>query len=205
MKSIQLTDQEIIDHLRDSNQLFSRTMSISSRLPNEITVFLAPPDPKSPAQLRLFRDALKALMAIDDKLAVEMTRTNDAEDAIICVTYETAYVLTGQTDYQNYVANVTSEANLGDEIEADGEGGIASKPVYIQLGHTRHGNSACDCYIDVETIIHEFGHAMGLHKHINAIFDGQVAISEAFWDVLATLYANPPGTRFDQLNVQRVA
>lgn len=205
MKSNQLTDQEIVAHLRNSNQLFTHTMGISSRLPNEITVFLAPPDPKSPAQQSLYKDALKALMTINGKLSVEMTRTNDAEDAIICVTYGTAYVLTGRTDYQNYVANVTSRANLGHEIEADGEGGIASKPVYIQLGHTRHENSACDCYIDVETIIHEFGHAMGLHKHINAIFDGQVAISEAFWDVLATLYANPPGTPFGQLKVQRVA
>ncbi|WP_374583045.1 hypothetical protein [Pseudoduganella sp.] len=198
-----ITDKEIITLLSRSNQLLGPPMGISSRLPNEIAVYLTPPDLNKPAQQKLFKDAQYAIIAINDKIAVELTRTNDEEDADICITYGTAFVKPGRTDYQNFAGNVTWRDKGGDEIEADGAGGIQPRPVRIQLGHERHGDRDCDCLINRETIIHEFGHALGLGQHFKG-FDGRVAISGAFWDVLATLYANPPGTPFAQLKVHRV-
>jgi hypothetical protein len=82
-------------------------------------------------------------------------------------------------------------------ISPDTSGGIATNPVYINLG-----NGNCDVTQDIVT--HEFGHAMGASNHFSGFGDG-ASISSAFWDVLATLYANPPLTTSGNLVVRRAA
>jgi hypothetical protein len=45
-----------------------------------------------------------------------------------------------------------------------------------------------------ECIVHELGHALGLGAHFPGFPGKDSEISEHFWDVLRTLYDNPPGT-----------
>ncbi|XLZ72756.1 hypothetical protein ABT364_12525 [Massilia sp. SR12] len=175
-------------------------MNRTTRMPDKVTVFIASPDPKFPKQKALHAYALGAIRDINKKVDVHLTQANE-EDAIIHVSFGTSF-LNGTSDYQNYVANVTSIPGSGDEIKADGYGDISTKPVYIQIGHNMHGNEECDCWISQDTVVHEFGHALGLQRHFTG-FSGEKAISYAFWDVLATLYHYSAGTDFEKIRAHR--
>jgi hypothetical protein len=52
-----------------------------------------------------------------------------------------------------------------------------------------------------ECIVHEVGHALGLGAHFPGFSDQDSGISEHFWDVLRTLYHNPPGTEKARIHV----
>ena len=85
---------------------------------------------------------------------------------------------------------------MGNPIQPGSQNGIGSNPVYLNLG-----NGHCNVTQDIVT--HEFGHALGLANHFNGFGNGP-AISAAYWDVLATLYANPQSTTAANLSVRRV-
>lgn len=115
----------------------------------------------------------------------------------IQISYNTSYVPAGFTDYAsgNYCANVSTGPYSGNQIVPDWQNGIASAPVYVNLG-----NGKCDVTQDI--IVHEFGHALGLTNHFNGFGIGP-AISEEYWDTLATLYGNPQSTTATNLVVKR--
>ncbi len=58
---------------------------------------------------------------------------------------------------------------------------------WINLGNGRGA-------VTQDIVTHEFGHALGLGNHFDGFGSG-ASISRAFWDVLATLYANPVRTK----------
>jgi len=113
----------------------------------------------------------------------------------IQISYGTSWVPPGSTDYAAYCANVATGPNEGSMIMPDAQNGIASRPVYINLG-----NGRCDVTQDIVT--HEFGHALGLANHFASFGDGP-ATPAAFLDVLATLYGNPVSTPASTLVVVR--
>lgn len=143
----------------------------------------------------------RSIETINRKLAglvvLDQVSSIPASGAYVRVSYGTAYVPPGSTDYSSYCANVATGPNVGNEISPDANGGIATNPVYINLG-----NGNCDVTQDIVT--HEFGHAMGVRNHFQGFGDG-AAISPDFWDVFATLYANPPLTTSDNVVVRRAA
>jgi len=53
-------------------------------------------------------------------------------------------------------------------------------------------------------VVHEIGHALGLANHFNGFGIGD-STSNAFWDVLATLYGNQQPTTAQNLIVRRAA
>ena len=116
----------------------------------------------------------------------------------IRVSYGTSYVPAGSTNYSGFCANVSTGPNLGNPIQPDNQNGIASSPVYVNLG-----NGRCDVTQDIVT--HEFGHALGLAYHFDGFGGDGPAIASTFWDVLATLYGNPQSTVSSNLAVRRAA
>jgi hypothetical protein len=56
------------------------------------------------------------------------------------------------------------------------------------------------CKASVNRVIHEFGHVMGLGRHFSGYEEGDEN-SPLFWNVLATMYANAPGTPRDAIVV----
>lgn len=140
-----------------------------------------------------------SIATINTKLAgllvLEETSTAPATGPYVQISYGTSYVPPGSTAYSSYCANVSTGPNLGNVIQPDGQNGIATHPVYINLG-----NGHCDVTQDIVT--HEFGHALGLVSHFSGFGDdGPVS---AFWDVLATLYGNPVSTTAANLVVKRI-
>lgn len=142
-----------------------------------------------------------SITTINQKMAglvvLDYVSSIPASGNYIHVSYGTAYVPPGSTNYQSYCANVSTGPNLGNVISPDTSGGIATNPVYVNLG-----NGNCDVTQDI--VSHEIGHALGLAGHFSGFGDGS-SISSAFWDVLATLYANPPLTASSKLVVRRAA
>jgi hypothetical protein len=118
-----------------------------------------------------------------------------SNENFIQISYGTSYVPQGSTNYQGYCANVSEGPGIGNMIQPNSEYGIASNPVFVNLG-----NGHCDVTQDIVT--HEFGHALGLANHFNGFGTGD-AISPAFWDVLATLYDNPQSTIAQNLRIRR--
>jgi hypothetical protein len=50
------------------------------------------------------------------------------------------------------------------------------------------------CKASLDRVIHEFGHALGMGDHYDGFREGEGEVSPLFWNVLATIYANAPGT-----------
>lgn len=166
-----------------------------------ITVYVPAPAAGNATEQDYAAKTQTSIGIINQKLAglavLDQVSSIPASGNYIRVSYGTAYVPPGSTAYQNYCANVATGPNVGDVISPDTSGGIATNPVYINLG-----NGNCDVTQDIVT--HEFGHAMGVRNHFYGFGDGP-SISSAFWDVLATLYANPPLTASGNLVVRRAA
>ncbi|WP_454912852.1 hypothetical protein [Variovorax gossypii] len=135
---------------------------------------------------------------LSGSLVMETTDTLPASGNFIRVSYGTSYVPAGSTNYAGFCANVATGPNVGNPIQPDNQNGIASSPVYVNLG-----NGRCDVTQDIVT--HEFGHALGLAYHFDGFGGDGPATSTAFWDVLATLYGNPQSTVASNLAVKRAA
>lgn len=127
----------------------------------------------------------------------------EAVDAIpmsgnyIRISYDTAYLPPGSTNYSGFCANVSTGPYLGNPIDPDRDNGIASSPVYVNLGNGH-------CNVSQDIVTHEFGHALGLANHFDGFgANGTPPISTLFWDVLATLYGNPRSSSASDLVVRR--
>jgi len=166
-----------------------------------ITVYITPPAAGSAVERDYARKTRKAIKQINSKLkgllVLDAVTTPPASGNHIIVSYGTAFMPEGSTEYAKYCSNVAvgKKDDCG-QILPNSANGIGSSPVYVNLG-----NGYCDVTQDVVT--HEFGHALGLSYHFTG-FDGSgLAISTAYWDVLATLYANPPATAAASLTIRR--
>lgn len=164
----------------------------------QIAVFI--PTPTTATETDLATKARGAIAAHNYKLAgsavFSEVSTAPASGGYFRVSYMTSYVPPGSTDYASYCANVSTAAFAPNPVGPTSPSGVRNQTVaWINLG-----NGHCDVTQDIVT--HEFGHALGLGNHFQG-FGYPDAISTEFWDVLATLYANPVRTPAAQLVVRR--
>lgn len=131
-------------------------------------------------------------------LALQIADAKPLSDNYIHVSYGTSYV--GGGDYRKRRANVATGKNCGEKIRPSRDHGIASHPVYMNLGNAR-------CGVTLDIVIHEFGHALGLAEHFEGfgLPDEGPPVDPRFWDALATLYANRPGTQQKHLKAKQAA
>jgi hypothetical protein len=172
----------------------------SGTAPPVISVYI--PAPNGSTETDLASKARGAIAAINQHLPGELTLvevgTAPSSGGYLRVSYQTSYLPGGSTDYQSYCANVATGAGLPNVVNATSPSGERNQTVaWVNLG-----NGHCDVTQDIVT--HEFGHALGLGTHFEGFGNGP-ALSRAFWDVLATLYANPVRTLAPALVVRRAA
>jgi len=164
----------------------------------QIAVFI--PSPANATETDLAAKARGAIAAHNHKLAgsavLTEVSTAPASGAYFRISYLTAYVPPGSTNYASYCANVSTAAGAPNVVNPTSPSGGRNQTVaWINLG-----NGHCDVSQDIVT--HEFGHGLGLGNHFHGFGDPD-PISTEFWDVLATLYANPVRTPAAQLVVRR--
>jgi hypothetical protein len=114
------------------------------------------------------------------------------------VSYLTSYVPPGSTNYAGYCGNVATGPSIGNVVNATSPTGEHNQTVaWVNLGNGH-------CTVTQEIVTHEIGHALGLGSHFDGFGNGD-AISRAYWDVVATLYANPVRSAASALVVRRAA
>lgn len=206
--STAVSDAAIRDALSRSNLSELPRASTTTRWPaDRVTVYINMHFAETNPALATYSPLVEAAMeTINDSLGMQLLQRGRA-DADIWVHFGTAYFdPTRKNGFQQFAANVSDKRGEGGQINFyDGE--IASGAV-INIGHDRHPETACNCTMDLDTVIHEFGHALGLWTHFDGFgedADGKTGppISPAFWDVLATLYAHPPCTPIAGMLVKR--
>lgn len=65
------------------------------------------------------------------------------------------------------------------------------------------GSSACESEIDLDLVVHEIGHALGLGAHFEGFGYGP-AVDGNFWNVLNTLYHNPIGSYGSSVDIHQI-
>lgn len=207
--NVTAADAQVVADVQSSNINFipgangrpAGTWRWSGTPAQHVLVYIPAPASGNATEQDYATKAQNSLTLINHKLAgllvLEAVSSIPTSSNYIQVSYGTSYVPAGSTNYQSYCANVSTGPNLGNVIVPDSQNGIASNPVYLNLG-----NGHCDVTQDIVT--HEFGHALGLANHFNGFGDGP-SISTAYWDVLATLYGNPQSTAASSLVVKRAA
>lgn len=200
--NVDADDEQVVNCVKSSNIDFKSSNPRRPgtwRWPEIVDVYI--PEPSGDKERNYATMVNKSIEQINTKLhgLLELRPTNSPPRVNhIRVSYETSYVDPNAKNYQDYCANVSTGPNLGNVIQPDPRNGIASNPVWINLGNGR-------CCVTQDIVTHEFGHALGLAEHFNG-FDGDgPAISSAFWDVLATLYNHPPSTQAPEITVKRAA
>ncbi|CAJ2902814.1 hypothetical protein [Burkholderia pseudomallei] len=206
--NVTATDAEVVANVKSSNIDFlpanrpAGTWRWSGTPSQHILVYVPTPTSGNSTEQDYAAKANNSITQINAKLngllVLESTAAIPTNSNYIRVSYGTSYVPAGSTNYQNYCANVSTAPSVGNVIQPDSQNGIASNPVYLNLG-----NGHCDVTQDIVT--HEFGHALGLASHFNGFGGDGPSISTAFWDVLATLYSNPQSTPASSLVVKRAA
>ena len=205
--NVTATDSEVIAYLKSSNIDFSS----SNRLPGtwrwpstptqRVYVYIPTPTVANSTQQEYATKAQNAIGQINSKLTglviVEALSAVPSSGQYIQVSYDTSYVPPNSTDFSSYCANVSTSPNVGNVIQPSTTNGIATSPVFINLGNGR-------CNVTQDIVTHEFAHALGLASHFNGFGNGP-AISAALWDVLATLYSNPQATVASNIIVKRAA
>lgn len=137
--------------------------------------------------------AAPAMDAIEAKLGyVVFDRTSlanvDEANIVRGVVFRqgTSYLPAGANP-QSYCGNVSNAPFSGgwpaNMLTAPG---VLSARFYVNLDNPQ-------CTVSADVVIHEIGHALGMANHFRGFGDGP-SISTDFWNVMATLYANPPGT-----------
>ncbi len=201
------TDTEVLAYLKSSNIDFlptnrpAGTWRWSATPAQHVSVYIATPTSGNSTEQDYATKTQNAITQINTKLSgllvLDAVAAIPASGNFISVSYGTSYVPPGSTDYQGYCANVATGPNIGNVIQPNGQNDIGSSPVYLNLGNGH-------CNVTQAIVAHEFGHALGLASHFNGFGIGD-ATSTAFWDVLATLYGNPPSTTASNLVVNRAA
>lgn len=207
--NVTATDSQVVADVKSSNIDFvstnrpAGTWRWSGTPQQHVRVYIPAPATGNTTEQDYANKAKTSIATINAKLSsllvLEATDSAPTDGSnYIRVSYGTSYVPAGSTSYQNYCANVSTAPSVGNQIQPDSQNGIASNPVYLNLG-----NGHCDVTQDIVT--HEFGHALGLASHFNGFGGDGPSISTAFWDVLATLYSNPQSTPASSLVVKRAA
>ncbi len=207
--NVTATDNQVVADVKSSNIDFlptnrpAGTWRWSGTPQQHVRVYIPAPASGNTAEQDYANKAKTSIATINAKmsglLVLEATDSASTDgNNYIRVSYGTSYVPAGSTAYQNYCANVSTAPSVGNQIQPDSQNGIASNPVYLNLG-----NGHCDVTQDIVT--HEFGHALGLASHFIGFGGDGPSISTAFWDVLATLYSNPQSTPASSLVVKRAA
>lgn len=203
-----VTDTQIIANVKSSNIDFSPTASGRSagtwnwRGNSVPEIFVYIPTPANTREQDYAEKVEASITVINNKLkgllVLKATNTPVVTNHIQ-ISYNTSYVPAGFTDYKsgNYCANVSTAPYSGNPINPDWQNGIASWPVYVNLGNGR-------CEVTQDIIVHEFGHALGLANHFKGFGIG-AAISQEYWDTLATLYNNPRSTASNKVVVKRIS
>lgn len=204
--NVSANDGDVIANIKSSNIEFSSanrpagTWRWLGTPQQHVSVYVTPPAAGNATELDYSGKTQNAIAQINAKLrgllVLDAVNSIPASGNYIHVSYGTSYVPPNSTDYASYCANVATGKNMGNPIQPGSQNGIGSNPVYLNLG-----NGHCNVTQDIVT--HEFGHALGLANHFNGFGNGP-AISAAYWDVLATLYANPQSTTAANLSVRRV-
>jgi hypothetical protein len=191
-----------IDFVPSANGRPAGTWRWSGTPAQHVLVYVPTPTSGNSTELDYSTKTNNSIAQINAKLTgslvLEATDSIPTSGNYIRISYGTSYVPAGSTNYNGYCANVSTGPNLGNIIQPDSQNGIASSPVYINLG-----NGHCDVTQDIVT--HEFGHALGLAYHFNGFGGDGPATASDFWDVLATLYGNPQSTTASNLAVKRAA
>jgi hypothetical protein len=163
-----------------------------------VAVYVPPP---SNNQEQDYANSVKEAIELTNRklggsLILEVTNQPPAANHIQ-ISYNTSYVPPGFTDYKsgNYCANVSTNPKSGNPIVPDWKNNIASTPVYVNVGNGQ-------CKVTADIVAHEFGHALGLAEHFKGFGIGP-AISDDYWDTLATLYNNTPSTKVENIIVKR--
>ncbi|MEM1260413.1 MAG: hypothetical protein AAGH81_17950 [Bacteroidota bacterium] len=76
--------------------------------------------------------------------------------------------------------------------------GTIDTVLYVHIGAP-----TCDNEIDLDLVIHEFGHALGMGAHFEGFGLGP-AVDENFWNVLHTIYNNRAGTLEENIVINQI-
>jgi hypothetical protein len=202
-------DAQIVAYLKSSNIDFAPgangrpdgTWRWPGTPDRHIAVYVPAPASGNATELDYANKVAKSITLLNAKLSgllvLDATSTRPASGNFIQISYLTSWVPPGSTDYASYCANVATGPNTGSMIMPDAGNNVVSAPVYVNLG-----NGHCDVTQDIVT--HEFGHALGLANHFASFGDAPVnGWTNAYFDVLATLYGNPPSTSAANIVVKR--
>jgi len=206
---VQAPDAQIVSYLKSSNIDFipgangrpDGTWRWPGTPDRHVVVYLPSPAAGNATESDYANKVTTSVNLLNAKLSgllvLDLTDTRPASGNFIQVSYLTSYVPQGSTDYASYCANVATGPNIGSMILPDAGNNISSGPVYVNLG-----NGHCNVTQDIVT--HEFGHALGLANHFASFGDAPVnSWTSAYFDVLATLYGNPPSTPAANVVVKR--
>ena len=201
------TDAEVVGYVKSSNIDFlpfrraPGTWRWPSTPTQHILVYIPTPTPGNATEQDYSAKTQNSVAIINAKLTgllfLEVVNSIPSNGNYIRVGYGNSYVPPGSTDYSSYCANVASGPSVGNPIQPSSTNSIQTSPVYLNLGNGH-------CEVTQAIVTHEFGHALGLSEHFNGFGIGD-ATSKAFWDVLATLYANPQATITTNLVVKHAA
>lgn len=199
-----LTDAQIIADVTSSNIDYgpgangrpAGTWRWSNTPTQHILVYI--PAPTNPTEQTLSDQVNSAIVTYNTKLStyfvLEPVSVAPTTTNFIQVSYNTAWVPPGSTDYNSYCANVSNVLGFSSDIVPDSQNSISDNPVYLNLGNGH-------CTVTEAITIHEFAHALGLGFHFDTF--GSTTNPDNFWDVLATLYGNPQSTVAANLIVKR--
>lgn len=76
--------------------------------------------------------------------------------------------------------------------------GSINTVLYIHIGAP-----SCQNEIDLDLVVHEFGHALGMGRHFEGFGLGP-AVDGNFWNALHTMYNNPSGTLEEDVVVSQI-
>jgi hypothetical protein len=202
---VKASDTEVVGDLKASNidawsgAGTNRWVGAAGAVP-QISVYI--PAPADSTQSDLAGKARTTIAEMNRKLAGELVLTEvssaPATGGYVRVSYLTAFVPSGSTDYASFCSNVSTGPSASNPVSPSSPSGERNLTVaWVNLG-----NGHCDVSQDI--VSHEFGHALGLSNHFQGFGYGP-AVSAAYWDVLATLYGNPVLTTAAKLVVRRAA
>lgn len=200
--SASVSDAEVVAYLKSSNIDFlpanrpAGTWRWAGTPAQQVQVYV--PTPAGATEQDYAAKVATAISVLNAKLTgllvLNSTNSIPTSGNYIRIGYGTSYVPPGSTDFASYCANVSTGAGLGNVVLPDNQNGIASSPVYVNLGNGR-------CNVTQDIVTHEFAHALGLNSHFSGFGnDGPVS---AMFDALATLYGNPQSTTASNLAVKR--
>ena len=173
----------------DTSNLTSTGFPFNGQYPGVTKRWNLPIPVKTNGEIR----AAPAMDAIEAKLGyVVFDRTSlvniDESNIVRGVIFRqrTAY-LPPSANPQSYCANVSNAPFSGGwPANMLTTPGVLSARFYVNLDNPQ-------CTANADIVIHEIGHALGMANHFKGFGDGP-SISADFWNVMATLYANPAGT-----------